>query len=585
MRKIKDFINNLKLENKLLSIFLLIEILFAVIAFVGGYRVIVERYEKLLFETARSSSGFFAYELEKELKDVQTLTEAVRVDTSVQQILNNVNDPVPGSRENYPTQLYSVLQQQFLEYKHDYIRHVSIRSQRIHVSATVPRQSQASEAFLQSLTSVAEDGKGSPVFVTDTPYSNCVFLVREIRDIRPPEFKNLGSIFIEINLEQLFNDLSRISNSFSNSYWLLYDEDRLIYSPPGISETSVHQIEALNTEYDTVSLNGAEFFRISGTINTANWKYILLIDYQDVATAKQFAFRQYLLILSAGLVFSFLLVHLMIRRITKHLDFLTIRMQQFGSNSSLELTPAPYDYTLRKDEIGILHRQFENMASKIHELIEQNYRQQILTKEAQLKSLEAQMNPHFLYNTLESINWRAKANHDEATSHIAESLGHFLRMTLNAPDNFYTIEDEMSIIHDYMTIQQLRFEQRMEFEVNVPASCLDACIPKLCIQPLLENAVHYGLEQISDVCEILLEITHQNGQLYIEVRNSDSEFPENLLERLRTHELKENGLGIALLNIDERIKLRFGTQYGLSFHNEGNYAIVRLHIPYESQNA
>ena len=144
MRKIKDFINNLKLENKLISIFFIVGMFFAVIAFVGGYRIIVTRYEKLLFETAKSSSGLFVYELEKELEDVQTLTEAIRVDTSVQQILNKVNDPVPGNRENYPTQLYSVLQQQFLEYKHDYIRHLSIRSPRINVSATVPRQAQAS---------------------------------------------------------------------------------------------------------------------------------------------------------------------------------------------------------------------------------------------------------------------------------------------------------------------------------------------------------------------------------------------------------------------------------------------------------
>lgn len=105
-------------------------------------------------------------------------------------------------------------------------------------------------------------------------------------------------------------------------------------------------------------------------------------------------------------------------------DLLLYRMQQFGEDSTV-LAPVPYDYTDRTDEIGILHRQFTHMAERIQTLVVENYRQQLLTKDAQLKSLESQMNPHFLYNTLDAINWRAKAIGEPEISQIADSLGHF----------------------------------------------------------------------------------------------------------------------------------------------------------------
>ena len=142
------------------------------------------------------------------------------------------------------------------------------------------------------------------------------------------------------------------------------------------------------------------------------------------------------------------------------------------------------------------------------------------------------------------------------------------------------MQQELDIIHYYMTIQQLRFDNRMNFTENVPENCLDALVPKLSIQPLLENAVHYALEQITDECIINLTCVRSDDLIEIYVKNTGSEFPDDLLENLRTHVIKEQGLGIALLNIEERIKLMFGAQYGLHFYNENDFAVVKMEIPY-----
>lgn len=160
------------------------------------------------------------------------------------------------------------------------------------------------------------------------------------------------------------------------------------------------------------------------------WNYLHLISYDEVAKSQQMTAFLYVLMLSCGFLCSILMVHVIVRKITRHFDLLLYRMQQFGEDSTV-LAPVPYDYTDRTDEIGILHRQFTHMAERIQTLVVENYRQQLLTKDAQLKSLESQMNPHFLYNTLDAINWRAKAIGEPEISQIADSLGHFLRMTLN----------------------------------------------------------------------------------------------------------------------------------------------------------
>ena len=152
-------------------------------------------------------------------------------------------------------------------------------------------------------------------------------------------------------------------------------------------------------------------------------------------------------------------------------------------------------------------------------------------------------------------------------------------MTLNKKERF-TLKQELDIIHYYMTIQQLRFDNRLNFTESIPDACLDAQVPKLSIQPLLENAVHYALEQITDECIINLTCVYSQGLIQIYVKNSGSEFPDDLLENLRTHKIREQGLGIALLNIEERIQLMFGQQYGLHFYNENDFAVVKMEIPY-----
>lgn len=176
------------------------------------------------------------------------------------------------------------------------------------------------------------------------------------------------------------------------------------------------------------------------------------------------------------------------------------------SRDEAALLSTKYDseYAYRKDEIGRLHQGFERMTARIQNLVNTNYVNEILAKEAQIKALESQINPHFLYNTLESINWRAKAVNNREISLMTESLGSLLRATLSNKKSLVTLSYELNLILSYITIQQIRFEERLDYREQVPDGLKNALIPPLTLQPLVENAIHYALEEMTETCYITI---------------------------------------------------------------------------------
>ena len=200
-----------------------------------------------------------------------------------------------------------------------------------------------------------------------------------------------------------------------------------------------------------------------------------------------------------------------------------------------------------------------------------------------MKSLENQINPHFLYNTLESINWRAKAVGADEISIMVESLGALLRNTLSRKDHMIsTIKTEIDIVKDYMSIIQFRFDEMLQYSIDVPESLYAVPLPKLSLQPLVENAINYALEEMTDTCHIAITAVRIEKDVLITITNNGSQFPENILQRLADGEVDPHGFGIGLLNIQKRLQLQFGVEYGLTLKNDElhDLAIVELKIPY-----
>lgn len=208
-----------------------------------------------------------------------------------------------------------------------------------------------------------------------------------------------------------------------------------------------------------------------------------------------------------------------------------------------------------------------------------------LLRKAQAIALQAQINPHFLYNTLESINWKVMrlTNGKNEASQMIQSLSALLRLTLETEEDLVCIRKELEHVNLYVEMQKLRYKDKFTFEYSVEEKLLDCKIVKLVLQPLVENAIYYGVKQSSSSRTITIRVFARKENIVIRVRDNGAGIPpvvvQNLNQSFRRNLLKENQ-HIGLRNVNQRIKLSFGEQYGLSVRSMlGAGTIVEMTLP------
>lgn len=223
-------------------------------------------------------------------------------------------------------------------------------------------------------------------------------------------------------------------------------------------------------------------------------------------------------------------------------------------------------------------------------LIKENadYEKEMLLKQANLQALQSQINPHFLYNTLECIRGMALLEGRETIADIAWSLSRFFRYSISGKSNVVTLRDELENCETYARIQNYRFQNRFVLEIEKEPNVDDTMLPKLTLQPMVENAILHGLQNSLDGGVIRIRIERINHDIRIVISDNGCGMPPEKLEELiykihhgetRKGEGKHNG--IAMYNVDRRMKLYFGPEYGVNvFSCEGKGTDVELRIPY-----
>nr|WP_283248180.1 sensor histidine kinase [Bacillus sp. FJAT-50079] len=267
------------------------------------------------------------------------------------------------------------------------------------------------------------------------------------------------------------------------------------------------------------------------------------------------------------------------KAISKPIEELTEKMKQVqtGTFEDLHFTNENY----QKDEIGQMQKHFSLMLKEINELIRENYQKQLIIKETQYKALQAQINPHFLYNTLDSINWLARMNKQDKISSLAEALGNMMRNIISKKAPLITIEEEFDIVHHYITIQKYRYEKRLRYTIYGEDDIKKYSIPKLTIQPIVENAIQHGLEEIVSECEITIYCETLEDQLQIIVIDNGPGMEEETIQTIYEGKIRSKGSGIGLFNINERIKLMFGNEYGIHIESKkGSGTKVVITLPF-----
>lgn len=229
------------------------------------------------------------------------------------------------------------------------------------------------------------------------------------------------------------------------------------------------------------------------------------------------------------------------------------------------------------DEITRLYHSFNRMSAKLKELIQKVYSVQLKQREAELMALQAQINPHFLYNTLDNIYWMGRMEKAFETSKMVEALSKLFRQSLNNGEETTKVRNEIDHIRNYIIIQQIRYKDKITFSLNVEDDTLDYLTIKFVLQPLVENAIVHGCRD-QDKCGMIdISVFKENGKLLFKVE--DNGVGVDLDEINRLLEEPDGKRGMAIKNVNDRIQLFFGDEYGLKFIKKENGTTVIVTQP------
>ncbi|MZQ83069.1 HAMP domain-containing protein [Paenibacillus sp. 5J-6] len=272
------------------------------------------------------------------------------------------------------------------------------------------------------------------------------------------------------------------------------------------------------------------------------------------------------------LLFTVVFIYFMIR-LTKPLKQLVSSMNRLGSGDFHS-----YVTIEGKDEFTILGNHFNHMLDRLQQLIMNLSEEQKRKEEAKLQTLQAQINPHFLFNTLNSIKWMAMLSGAKHVSQMITKLGKLLQYTMKVGEEFVTLEDEITHLESYLDLQKIRFNDNILIQFDIPTELKHYSVLKFILQPIVENSIIHGQKMPLNI-EICASL--EGDSLLIKVKDNGHGISEERLEELRTQLSQDHARysGIGIYNVNERIKMHFSRAYGIemkSLHGEGTVVTVKL---------
>ncbi len=222
-------------------------------------------------------------------------------------------------------------------------------------------------------------------------------------------------------------------------------------------------------------------------------------------------------------------------------------------------------------EVVALSRTFDDMIETVQELVKQNEIKEKNKRKSELNALQAQINPHFLYNTLDSIMWMAENGSKEEVIDMVGALARLFRISISKGKRIITVEREFEHVRNYLLIQKIRYKNRFDFDLEIESGLEKCCTLKLLIQPIVENALYHGIENLMEKGEILIKAYRDKERLVFEIQDNGIGMTENTLAMLNqgSPELEsKSGSGVGVNNVRERIKLAYGENFAVFIDSE-----------------
>lgn len=592
--EIADIVPGMKLRTKfILSLSLLVLIPFTVFGMVS-YRTSEKSIRDNVSSLALKNVTKISTDMDYYLRDIQSVTKIIFTDQELYKYFKSLK-ALPVNKRDYSG--YKQLANSSSSYKivTNILRLIGDRLSGIYFydenyvyfvhpsySYYLKENSETEDIWYKE---ALHSGSSMRIFVTqktapDSPGSQyTISLAQEIRD--PDTLDTIGVIRIDLEYGRLRKLIdAEYGSSYAGNSLLIFDkENRKFYDNGSSFDTSSIFLAYNSSEsgIDIRNIDKKEMYISYYTSPNTSWKIFSIIPADEVLS-DLYRIKTTVIILTIACVLLILLISSLIASaLLKPIYTLASAME------NVEKGDFSTRVTLKsRDETRYLAESFNKMTSNIETLVNKVYNEELRRKDAELKSLQSQINPHFLYNTLESIRGVALANNLKSIASMAKSLSMLFRYSINSKD-LVSFRDELQHLKNYMNIQNFRHEGKFQLILDLPDEVYAYSIPKLTLQPIVENSIKHGLEMRRGQGTISINASVSNGIVSIKVSdNGKGISPEKL--SLLTRELSEgsrsdSGTGIGIRNVNSRVKLHFGEKYGLQLLEPEQGAEVEIILP------
>ncbi|QHZ48623.1 HAMP domain-containing protein [Bacillus sp. NSP9.1] len=404
-------------------------------------------------------------------------------------------------------------------------------------------------------------------------------VVSAVRAVIDPETQHVkGVVLIDLKLRVLAEATKNIRLG-KTGYLLIMDENGgNIYSPEASKLFLPKQwFQHQSSGHFSKRIKGEDYQLIYETSAFTNWTTVGVFKKSEpVFEVKEIHLYVLLFLLAAGflgLTASYYLSYSMSRPILKLTSFM--QKAEGGDFSTL------YQEN-RQDEIGLLGKSFNRLMLRIKELMFVTEKQERQKREAELRVLQAQINPHFLYNTLDTINWMARKKGAEEVTDLVQALSKLFRISLSKGRDIIPLADEFEHVENYLKIQKARYRDKLNYSIERLEFAGDRLILKLVLQPIVENAIYHGIKEKRGPGHIRIIGKEEDGRLTIKVEDDGAGMDEHTLNKINEQfKKRENATGYGMINVHERIALTFGEPFGLTVESRkgaGTSVLIRLPI-------
>ncbi len=394
-------------------------------------------------------------------------------------------------------------------------------------------------------------------------------LYRQLNDINNLT-KRLGIIRIDLS-EREINRIYRDIQLGETGYVFITNKDGVILSHSNVeminknirNEELFKKVFTGENGFYREKYSGQDMLVTYYESNIQDMTYISVVPFKEITRELNTSLKVTLSIVAVVIALAFIALSFLTMKITKPIKKMTVLMKKVEQGNLDVLIN-----TDRKDEIGTLGRSFNSMTRKLKILIEEVYKIQLSRKEAELKTLQAQINPHFLYNTLDVIYWTSRLENAPRTGEIVSALAKLFKLGLNKGSEITTIKKEVEHVQSYLTIQKFRYDEIPEFRIAVDESILEHSTIKLILQPFVENALMHGIAEMGGRGRVEILGRDQGKNICFEVIDNGKGMEEDRIREIFEENFESDQKGYGVRNVHKRIKLYFGQDYGVEIFSK-----------------